>query len=201
MLTLFHAPQSRSSRIIWLLEELSADYRIEYVDIPRQDGSGAPDPKNPHPDKKVPALMHDGALITESAAIALYLTDMHPKAGLGPLPGDLDRGAYLSWLSYYAGVIEPVIHFAFFGLSDNAALKRTFRGVPEMHQRLLGTLAHQDFLVGNRFSAADVLLASLGLWMRPMLPEGKVMDDYLARCNARPALQAANAKDAPPRAS
>src|SRR5690606_1055344 len=115
-------------------------------------------------------------------------------AGLGPLPGEPTRGAYVSWLFYYAGVIEPVVHFAFFGLSDNAALRRTFRGSPEMHQRLLNTLQSQDYLVDGRFSAADILVSSLGLWMRPMLPEGEVMDAYLARCGARPAIQAANAK-------
>ena len=69
MPTLFHAPRSRSSRIIWLLEELGADYELRITDIPRQDGTGAADPANPHPDKKVPALVDDGVLITESIAI------------------------------------------------------------------------------------------------------------------------------------
>ena len=73
MLTLFHSPQSRSTRFLWLLEELGAEYEVEYVTIPRMDGSGAPDPKNPHPEKKVPALLHDGHLVTESVAVALYL--------------------------------------------------------------------------------------------------------------------------------
>lgn len=60
MLTLIHAPLSRSSRIIWLLEELGAEYEIRYVDIRRWDGSGGPDENNPHPHKQVPALLHDG---------------------------------------------------------------------------------------------------------------------------------------------
>jgi glutathione S-transferase len=61
MLTLFHAPFSRSSRLVWLLEELGADHEIHYCDIARMDGSGGRDPANPHPDGKVPALIHDGA--------------------------------------------------------------------------------------------------------------------------------------------
>src|SRR5882757_4586709 len=109
MLKLFHAPQSRSSRIIWLLEELGANYEIEYVNIPRMDGSGASDPANPHPDKKVPVLVHGGTLITESVAVILYLTDLHSEAGIGPRIGDSTRGAYLTWLTYYAGVVEPVL--------------------------------------------------------------------------------------------
>ena len=59
MLVLHHAPQSRSSRVIWLLEELGAEYRLVITDVPRIDGTGAPDPTNPHPDKKVPALLDD----------------------------------------------------------------------------------------------------------------------------------------------
>src|SRR5262245_14348909 len=99
MLTLHHAPQSRSTRIIWLLEELGADYRLQITDIPRPDAKGAADPSNPHPDKKVPALVDDGVLVTESAAIVAYLTDKFPQAGIGPVVGDPDRGPYLSWLA------------------------------------------------------------------------------------------------------
>jgi glutathione S-transferase len=98
MLTLYHAPQSRSSRILWLLEELGADYELVITDIPRQDGSGAADPRNPHPDQKLPALVHDGALITESIAIVQYLADLYPKVGLAPAIGDPLRGPYLTWL-------------------------------------------------------------------------------------------------------
>ena len=96
MLTLYHAPQSRSSRIVWLLEELGADYTLKITDIPRMDGKGAPDPVNPHPDKKVPALVDDGVLITESIAIVQYLTDRFPGAEIGPRIGDPKRGPYLS---------------------------------------------------------------------------------------------------------
>ncbi len=140
MLTLFHAPQSRSSRISWLLEELDADYEIRYVDIPRMDGSGQPDASNPHPDKKVAALAHDSTLVTESAAICLYLTDLHPQAGLGPAVGHAKRGAYLSWLAYYAGVIEPVVSIEFARLGANAVLARRFRGLSEMNDRVRGAL-------------------------------------------------------------
>jgi glutathione S-transferase len=196
VLTLFHAPQSRSSRIIWLLEELGADYAIHYVGIPRMDGSGAADPANPHPDKKVPALLHDGALVTESAAICLYLTDLHPQAGIAPVVGAPARGAYLTWLAYYAGVIEPVVSIAFAGLGDDKALARTFRGVKEMHARVRGALERSPYLLGDAFSAADLLVGSLGQFSRAMLPPGQPADGYLARLEARPALARARAKDA-----
>jgi glutathione S-transferase len=197
MLTLFHAPQSRSSRFIWLLEELGADYEIRYVDVPRQDGSGAADPSNPHPDKKVPALAHGGAIVTESAAIALYLTDLHPEAGIGPPVGDANRGAYLTWLAYYAGVIEPVVTIEIAKLGGHPVLARTFRGMQEMNDRVHGALERSPYLLGNAFSAADLLVGSLGQFARKMLPAGDPVDAWLARLNARPALARALAKDGP----
>jgi glutathione S-transferase len=195
MLTLYHAPQSRSSRIVWLLEELEAPYELKIVDIPRMDGSGKPDPSNPHPDKKVPAIVDDGALVTESAAICLYLTDKFPAKGIGPIVGDPLRGPYLSWLVYNAGVIEMVMHMEFGGLMDNPALRRTFRGREEVDARILAALTAGPYLLGERFSAVDALIGSTGMWMRQMMPNGKVVDDYLARLAARPALARANAKD------
>ena len=195
MLTLYHAPQSRSSRIIWLLEELGADYTLTITDIPRLDGSGAADPANPHPDKKVPALVDDGALVTESSAIVLYLTDKFPAADLGPRPGDPKRGPYLSWLAYYSGVIEPVVVLANAGLGDNPALQRTFRDRAALDRRILAALDPGPYVLGEKFSGADILVASLGHFMRAMLPANAAVDAYLARCNARPALARALAKD------
>jgi glutathione S-transferase len=88
MITLYHAPQSRSSRMLWLLEEIGAPYETKIVTIRSADGSGAVDPANPHPHGKVPTLVHDGQVIFESAAIALYLADLFPEAKLGPRVGE-----------------------------------------------------------------------------------------------------------------
>jgi glutathione S-transferase len=195
MLTLHHAPQSRSSRIVWLLEELGADYDLVITSIPRQDGSGAADPRNPHPDQKVPALVHDGTLITESVAIVQYLVDLYPEVGLAPAIGDPLRGPYLTWLAYYAGVIEPVINFQFAGLGEHPVLQRTFRDGAAVARRIGEALDAKPYILGDRFSAADVVIASMGQFMRTTLPPGARVDDYLQRCNARPALARAQAKD------
>ena len=195
MLTLFHAPRSRSSRIIWLLEELGADYELKITDIPRQDGTGAPDAANPHPDKKVPALVDDGVLITESIAIVQYLADKFSAAGIAPQPGDPRRGPYLSWLAYYAGVMEPVATFAFAGVADNPALQRTFRDRAAIDRRILDALAGGPYILGEQFSGADLMVVSMGQFARAMLPAGDVVDAYLARCNARPAVARALARD------
>lgn len=198
MLTLFHAPQSRSSRIVWLLEELGADYELKITDISRQDGSGGADPSNPHPYKKVPALLHDGELVTESIAIFTYLTDLFPDARLAPLAGEAKRGAYFSWLAYYAGVIEPIVHFKFMGIDGDPFLSRTFRTGEQMYQTINGALDQHAFMLGDTFSALDVLYASLGMFIRDALPPGDRIDAYLKTCSQRPALARAQSKDSAP---
>lgn len=195
MLTLHHAPRSRSSRIIWLLEELGATYELKITNIPRMDGTGASDAGNPHPDKKVPALEHDGAIITESIAIIQYLTDLYPQAGIGPKVGDAQRGAYLTWLAYYAGVIEPLVVMNFAELAENPGLKRTFTSLEAMNRRLMEALKAGPYLLGENFSGADILISSLGQFARKMLPQDPLVDAYLARCTSRPALARAMAND------
>lgn len=193
MLTLFHAPRSRSSRFIWLLEEIAEPYEITYVDIRRGDGSGAPDPRNPHPDKKVPALVHDDELVTESAAIALYLSDTFP-ARVGPGVGEPGRGAFLTWLAFYAGVIEPAITAKWTGREADPAALADYEA---MERRLRAALETGPYLLGEHFSAADVLIASLFHYSRELAPKGPAFDAYLARIAARPAFQRAQAKEAP----
>ncbi|MCW0001937.1 glutathione S-transferase [Pararhizobium sp. YC-54] len=196
MLTLIHAPQSRSSRIIWLLEELGAEYDIRYVSIRRWDGSGGPDDNNPHPHKQVPALLHNGALITESTAVVQYLVELYPQSELGRPPGHAERGAYLSWLAYYAGVIEPSGSAFLSGVAaGHPALLKVYE---DMCVHVVATLTKQPYLLGNTISAADLLLVSALTWMRKLLPDSAVVDQYVQSITARPALARARAVDVKP---
>jgi len=190
MLTLFHAPKSRSTRMIWLLEELGAPYAIKTVDIVRPSG-GARDPANPHPHGQVPALIDEGVLITESAAIALYLTDRFRERPMGPAVGDPLRGPYLTWLAYYAGVLEPVITARWSGKAGEAE-NATYE---IMDGQLKAALERGPWLLGEDFSAADILFISLLQFARQMLPPHAVYDEWLARAQARPALARALSKD------
>jgi glutathione S-transferase len=197
MLTLYHAPRSRSSRILWLLEELGETYQVEYVTIRRQDGSGARDPRNPHPERKVPALRHDGRLVTESAAICLYLSDAFREAQLGPGPGDALRAEYLTWLFYYGGVIEPVVIARATGRTESDPSEK--EGYDAMESRLRGALERRPYLLGDAFSTADILLASVFQWGPQWMPQGEPFGAYLGRIAARPALQRALGKDEAPK--
>ena len=194
MLTLFHAPQSRSGRIVWLLEEIGADYDIVYVDIFRaMTLTGARDPANLHPDGKVPALLHDEALVSESAAVALYLTDVHPEANLGASVGSPDRAAYVTWLAWTAGEMEPAFWSRISGAAESDPnAKARFDAVIA---RLLTALATGPYLMGDRFTAVDVMIASALAWGREYVPESALIDAYLERALNRPANVRAAAKD------
>jgi glutathione S-transferase len=197
MITLYHAPRSRSSRFIFLLEELGASYQLQNVSIRRRDGSGATDASNPHPHGKVPAIRDDDTLVFESAAIALYLTDKFPENGLGPLPGNAKRGPYLTWLAYYAGVMEPAWVSAFMNWQ---APRGTAGWVSsdEVMAVVNATLEKGPYLLGDEFSAADILVGTtFALFLGgPLLPKTPLLEGYVARITDRPAYARAQIKDA-----
>jgi len=196
MLTLFHAPWSRSSRLVWLLEEIGQPYEIVYCDILRMDGTGGRDPRNPHPDGKVPALLHDDVLVTESAAIALYLSDLFPRAGLGAPVGSPERGAWLTWLTWTVGELEPAFWARISGATDSDAQARA--RFDAVLARLTEALARGPWLMGQRFTAVDVMVGSALAWAREFLPADATLDAYLDRVLDRPANALATAKDGPP---
>jgi glutathione S-transferase len=195
VITLFHRPKTRSSRFIFLLEELEAPYEIRVVTTRTREG-GAPDPANPHPHGKVPAISDDGAIVFESPAIALYLTDKFPKNRLGPLVGERDRAAYLSWLCYYTGVLEP----AFMSKFMNVEVPRGTAGwvaVEEAMPAIIKLLDCGPYILGERFSAADVLYGTTFAMFAqsPMMPKSTAIEDYVQRIVTRPAFDRAQSLD------
>ena len=195
MITLFHRARTRSTRFIFLLEELGAPYELKLVTTRTRDG-GAIDPANPHPHGKVPAISDDGEVVFESPAIALYLTDKYPRNKLGPLAGEAARGAYLSWLSYYTGVLEP----AFMSKFMNTEVPRGTAGwvpVEVAVAAVLKQLGAGPYMLGESFSAADVLYGTTFAMFAqsPMLPKSAAIDSYVQRVVSRPAFQAAQQRD------
>jgi len=195
-ITLFHAPRSRSFNALWMLEELGQPYAIKLVDIRRGDGSGSHDSANPHPHGKVPAIVHDGTVVHEQVAIAQYLTELLPDAGLAPRGGSPERGPFLSWLAYYCGVIEP----AFLSKFMNTAVPRGTAGwvvVEEAMAHVNGTLERQDYLAGPDFTIVDIPYAGAfkTFWDSPLLDKTEAMAGYVNRCTSRPAFARAQSKD------
>jgi glutathione S-transferase len=198
MITLYHRPRTRSSRFLWLLEELGAPYEIKLVNTRTRDGTGAVDPANPHPHGKVPAIKDgdDGTIVFESPAIVLYLTDKFPTAGIGPTVGDGQRGAYLSWLSYYTGVLEPAFMSKFMNVEVPVGTAGWVK-VEEAMAFVINALSAHPYLLGDGFCGADILYSTTFAMFgaSPMLPKSPVIEEYVKRCLARPAHARAQARE------
>lgn len=199
MITLYHAPNSRSSRFVWLLEELGQPYELKQVAIRRRDGTTDQDPgyRKIQPHGKVPAIVHDGITVFESTAIALYLADAFPEAKLGPKIGDRTRGPFLTWLAYYTGVMEPA--FVTKALGFTTTNSTTGWAPPEEILAYISSkLARGPYLLGEAFSVADILYGSTFELFKdsPLMPVDSTIAAYRDRVVARPAHQRANAKQA-----
>ncbi len=198
MPTLYHSPNSRSSRVIAQLMLMGKLDQVDVVvvDVPRQDGGGRVDPKNPHPEGKVPYLVtDDGEHVRESAAIMMYLDELFGQP-LSPKIGDAKRGSYLSWMVYSGGVLEPVLVADFAGF-EHPALTGTFRGKAEMGASLETALKQGPFLLGDELTLADVLLASPFQWapqFMPDIPKVKAWVERVSTAMDGAAVQAYDAK-------
>lgn len=179
MLTLVHAPMSRSEMMRVILEELGADYDMREVSVHRRDGSGGEDPNNPHPHKQVPALIHNDHVIWEQSAIAIYLSELYPDSPLVRAPGDPERGPFLSWISWYAATFEPAAISKFDGVLD------TDPGKKLMYERVCALLEKQltahDYLMGSAPVLPDFFLAGALNFVRELLPESASLDAYSQR--------------------
>jgi glutathione S-transferase len=200
-ITLFHAPHSRSGATRILLEELGAPYTLETVNL-KANETHSPRYLELNPMGKVPALLvgNDAgdALVTEQSAIMSYLADLFPAAGLAPALDDPQRGPYLRWMAFYGNCFEPAV--------IDLAMKRE-PAPPSMcpysdYDTMLATLTTQlragPWLLGERFSAADVLWGYALGWTTAfkLVPELPEITAYIARLNARPAAQRVTALDA-----
>jgi glutathione S-transferase len=197
MIKFYHAPFSRSAGVHWLLEELGQPFEIEPVDI--RAAGGVPESYRAiQPNKKVPAIDHDGTVVTERAAICLYLTEKFPEAGLAPEVGDKDRATFLTWLVYSDSVFDPCIAARAQGweyVSNNFS----FGAFDDMVRHLEKTLSARLYIAGEKFTAADTQLGSgihFAINILGVLPKSQALEGYLGRVTARPAFQRFMAKDA-----
>ena len=197
MITLFHCHGTRSTRFIFLLEELGVPYEIRPGRIPGPDANGLPHPDNPHPHGKVPAISDNGEVVFESPAIALYLTDKYRQNNLGPAVGEPGRGAYVSWLSYYTGVTEPAFLCKFKGWEAPRGTAG-WPPVEEVLAAIIKQLDHGPYFLGEHFSAVDILYGTtFAMFLNtPLLPKTPVIEAYAQRVVSRPAFARAQAKDA-----
>jgi len=193
MLKLFHSPDSRSSRFIWLLEELGVEYELVYCTIKRRSGVGERDPRNPHPEGGVPVLLHDDRLITEQIGIVLYLLELFPDSGVGIPVGSDERGAFLSWLGFWASEADPAYNARLFYADRLDAT--TERDSSRITARVANTLSRSPYLMGERFTAVDLFTSGPFEWDAGLVGKNGTITAWLARLAARPAARRAAALD------
>ncbi|WP_426687751.1 glutathione S-transferase family protein [Rhodanobacter ginsengiterrae] len=193
----FHSPQSRSAGTRALLEELGADYELHLLNL-KDRQQRQPDYLAINPMGKVPAIRHGEALITEQPAIFIYLADLYPEAGLAPPIGDPQRGPYLRWLVFYGSCFEPAVTDKSMQREPAPPSTCGYGDYDTMLKTLVDQLEKGPYLLGDRFSAADVLWGTALNWttMFKLVPELPVIRAYIDRVLARPALQRAAAMDA-----
>ena len=150
-----------------------------------------------NPMAKVPAIRHGEALVTEQAAVYLYLADLFPEAGLAPAATDPARAAYLRWMVFYGSCFEPALVDRSMQREPAPHMSSPYGTWQEVLDTIVAQLTPGPWLLGERFSAADVLWGTALHWttMFKLVPDEPPVRDYIARVRARPAMQRAEAKD------
>lgn len=202
---LYWCPQTRSSRAVWMLEEAGVDYELVHCDITKPERT--PEHLAASPMGKVPALEDGEVKMWDSAAICLYVADRYASGRLAPALDDPLRARFVHWLIYSPAMIEPAMFES--GLRTVVPEERqaeafhpgrlgwgSFARTIEVWEQGLGD---GPWILGDEFSAADVMLGSSAVFLRMfgMLPESPVLEAYGDRCMARPAFQKAQAAEVP----
>jgi glutathione S-transferase len=196
---LYYAPRSRATRARWMLEEIGVRYELARIDLSKGEQK-KPDYLKIHPHGVVPALSDGDVTIFESAAICAYLADKFPEKRLAPPVGSAARGPYYQWLVYSTATAEPPVVKVFLNTvmlpeaKRSTALAEEGRALwAEVARVIERALDGRSFLLGESFTAADVMIGSIAGWVGFMgLLEGfPVLQDYAGRLSSRPAYRRA----------
>lgn len=181
---LYYWPKTRAFRALWMLEEIGALYELVPIDL-HANAQGTEAFTRVNPMAKLPAIDDGGMPFAESGAVLLYLADRFPAARLGIAPGDPLRGRFLQWLFFTPSCLEPAMAEKFTGASGNP-VAFGWDNIARVQRALAQTLADTPWLVGDRFTAADLLLASTLkiAFDAHLLPHEGLLGDYVARAEA-----------------
>jgi glutathione S-transferase len=195
--TLFHAPHSRSGGARALLEELGVPYDLHVLNLKKNEQRDAKYLAI-NPMGKVPAIMHDGQLITEQGAVFTYLADLYPQAGLAPAIGDPLRGPYLRWMFFYGSAFEPAVVDRSQKHTPAAPSTSPYGDFDTMLNTVNGQLKKGPYMLGEKFTALDVLWGGALNWTVgfKLVPASPQIQAYIERVSSRPAIKRAGEKDA-----
>jgi len=195
-IVVYHHPFSRAANVVWMLEELEVPYELRYVDL-MAGQQKSPEILALNPMGKLPIVVDGDAVVTESAAVALYLADRYAYGRLAPRVDDPARATYLRWSLFAPSVIEP-------GAMAKAAgwTYREGQAGWGSYDAMLKTMEHaiadRDYLLGSEFSMADVIFGGTVRYMIgfKMIEPRATLAAYAERLAARPALKRADARNA-----
>lgn len=195
--TLYYAPQTRATAARILLEELAAPHDLHILNF-RKGEQRQPAYLAINPMGKVPAIKHGETIVTELAAVFIYLADLFPDAGLAPPIGSPLRGPYLRWLVFYGNCFEPALMDKSMNHAAPPPGQSPYGDYDTMLATLSAALRRGPYLAGDKFSAADVLWGTALAWttMFKLVPELPEIMAYIERTNARPAFGKIRAEDA-----
>jgi glutathione S-transferase len=186
-LTLYTNPMSRGQIARWMLEEVGTPYETVLLDY--GTGMKAADYRAINPMGKVPAIVHDGRIVTECAAICAYLADAFSDAGLAPAPAD--RHAYYRWLFFAAGPVEAAVTNRSLGFVVPEGRERMagYGSFDEAIATLESAVSGDAWICGDQFTAADVYVGAQVDWglMFKSIPSSPTLEAYAARLRERPA--------------
>ena len=192
-LVFYTNPMSRGRIVRWMLEEVGAPYRTEVLDY--ASSMKAPAYLAINPMGKVPAITHRGVTVTEGAAICAYLADAFPDAGLAPPVASPERGTYYRWLMFACGPVESAVTNKSLGVEISADRKRMagYGCLEDTLDALEGAVDGRQYIVGDRFSAADVYVGAQIGWgmMFGSIEKRPAFEAYWAGISARPAAKRA----------
>jgi glutathione S-transferase len=194
----YHAPNTRSRSILWLFEELgSPPHELKVLNLKKGEHK-SPEYLAINPMGKVPAILHGNTPVTEAAAIALYLADLFPEAALAPNIDDPARGTYLRWIVFNQAAVEPAAMDRALKREPGPAQSLSYGTFDATVDVLAGALAKGPYVLGEQFSAADVVLGSGVYWLLSfgVLPRRPEFTSYAQRIASRPAFVRAASKDA-----
>jgi glutathione S-transferase len=193
-IVLYYNPMSRARIAHWMVEEVGAPYRLELLSFDKGEH------KKPaflavNPMGKLPAIVHRNTVVTEAAAICAYLADAFPVARLAPGNEEPARGTYLRWLFFGAGCIEAALMDRMLARPQPERTSSLGYGTyADTLNAVEKALAPGPYLLGDRFSAADVYVGSqigFGMMTRGLEPRA-AFQSYLARLAERPAYRRCN---------
>jgi glutathione S-transferase len=195
MIQLYHYPSTRADRPLWMLEEMEIPFEVIRVDL-AVAANEDPHYLEIHPHGRVPAMVDGELILIESGAICTYLADTYLEKALAPPPGTPSRPHFYQWMFYCVATLDPPAYEIVLQrkllpekMRSQSRLKEAENKFAEAAAFLDHTLSDRAYILGETFTAADIMLGMTLMWNKSLLAPYRNLEGYVKRLAARPALK------------